>query len=81
MKEIQFKNAKAALSAMVDRALAGEPTVIIRHGRKEAVLVSFAEWTRISKVPSFADLLLAFPGEPNDMPARSRRPARSLRNP
>ena len=79
MKELQLKDAKATLSAVVDRAVAGKPTVITRHGRKEAVLVSFEEWQRISKVPSFADLLLAFPGEPADVPKRSRKPARALR--
>jgi len=80
MKEIQLKDAKATLSAVVDRAVAGEPTVITRHGRKEAVLVSFEEWERVSKVPSFADLLLAFPGEPVDIPERTRKPARALRD-
>jgi len=80
MKEIQLKDAKATLSAVVDQAVAGEPTIITRHGRKEAVLVSFAEWLRISRVPSFADLLLAFPGEPEDIPERPRKPARALRN-
>jgi antitoxin Phd len=79
MKEIQLKDAKATLSSVVDRAVAGEPIVITRHGRKEAVLVSFAEWTRISRAPSFADLLLAFPGEPGDIPERRRKPARALR--
>jgi prevent-host-death family protein len=78
MKQIQLKDAKATLSAVVDRAVAGEPTIITRHGRKEAVLVSFEEWERVSKVPSFADLLLAFPGEAGDIPERSRRPARTL---
>ncbi len=43
------------------------------------MLVSFEEWERISKVPDFADLLLAFPGEPADIPERSRKPARALR--
>jgi antitoxin Phd len=81
MKEIQLKDAKATLSAVVDRAIAGEPAVITRHGRKEAVLVSFEEWERVSKVPSFADLLLAFPGEPGDIPKLSRKPARTLRDP
>lgn len=81
MKEIQLKDAKATLSAVIDRAVAGEPTVITRHGRKDAVLVSFADWQRISRVPSFADLLLAFPGEPDDIPERSRKPARALRDP
>jgi prevent-host-death family protein len=80
MKEIQLKDAKATLSAVVDRAVAGEPTVITRHGRKEAVLVSFEEWERVSKVPSFAELLLAFPAEPGDIPARSRKPARAFRD-
>lgn len=78
MKQIQLKDAKATLSAVVDRAVGGEPTVITRHGRKEAVLVSFEEWERVSKVPSFADLLLAFPGEAGDIPERSRKPARTL---
>lgn len=78
MKEIQLKDAKATLSAVVDRAVAGEPSVITRHGRKEAVLVSFEEWQRISKVPSFADLLQAFPGGPEDIPERARKPARAL---
>ena len=79
MKEIQLKDAKATLSAVVDRAVAGEPSIITRYGRKEAVLVSFEEWERISKVPSFADLLLAFPVKPEDIPERSRKPARALR--
>ncbi|NLS16588.1 type II toxin-antitoxin system Phd/YefM family antitoxin [Rhizobium sp. P40RR-XXII] len=79
MKEIQLKDAKATLSAVVDQAVAGEPTVITRHGRKEAVLVSFEEWQRVSKVPEFADLLLIFPGEPADIPERSRKPAQALR--
>lgn len=80
MKELQLKDAKATLSAVVDSALAGEPTVITRHGRKEAVVVSFEEWERVSKTPSFADLLLAFPGEPGDIPERSHKPARALRD-
>ncbi|WP_374445215.1 type II toxin-antitoxin system Phd/YefM family antitoxin [Stella sp.] len=78
MKELQIKDAKATLSAVVDRAIAGEPTVITRHGRKEAVLVSFEEWQRFANAPSFADLLLAFPGEPRDIPERRRKPARAL---
>jgi prevent-host-death family protein len=80
MKELQLKDAKATLSAVVDQAVAGEPTVITRHGRKEAVVVSFEEWERVSKVPSFADLLLAFPGDRDDIPERSRKPARALRD-
>lgn len=79
MREIQLKNAKATLSAVVDQAVAGEPSVITRHGRKEAVVLSFEEYERLALVPSFADLLLAFPGDPDDIPARSGKPARTLR--
>jgi prevent-host-death family protein len=79
MKELQLKDAKATLSAVVDSAVAGEPTVITRHGRKQAVVVSFEEWQRVSKIPSFASLLLAFPGGPGDIPERPRKPARTLR--
>ncbi len=78
MKEIQLKDAKATLSAVIDRAVAGEPSIITRRGRKEAVLVSFEEWERISKVPSFADLLLAFPGEQQVISGRRRKPPRAL---
>jgi prevent-host-death family protein len=76
VKEFSLKDAKAALSALVDHAVAGEPTVITRDGSKKAVLVSFDEWERLSKVPSFANLLLAFPGEPDDIPERTHKHSR-----
>lgn len=72
MKELHLKDAKATLSAVVDWAVAGEPTVITRQGRKEVVLISFEEWERLSKVPSFPHLLLAFPGGPDDIPERAQ---------
>lgn len=76
MKEIQLKDAKATLSAVVDRAIAGEPAVITRHGHKQAVIISFEEYQRLSKVPSFGALLASFPGEPDDIPVRNRKPVR-----
>jgi prevent-host-death family protein len=79
MHEIQLKDAKAALSAVVDKAVAGEPSVITRRGRKEAVVLSFQEYERLARVPSFGELLAAFPGEPADIPERQRKPARALR--
>ena len=80
MKEIQLKDAKATLSAVVDKAVAGEPSVITRHGRKEAVVLSFEELPgALLDVPSFGELLVAFPGGPEDLPARRRKPARALR--
>jgi prevent-host-death family protein len=79
MKEIQLREAKATLSAVVEAAEKGEPTTITKHGRPAAVIVSHGEWTRLkTRVPSFADLLLAVPSlDPQDLP--KRRPARAVR--
>ena len=38
MREIQLRDAKATLSAVVDDAMRGKPSVITRHGRREAVV-------------------------------------------
>lgn len=78
MREIQLKDAKATLSAVVDQAVAGTPVVITRHGRKQAVILSFEDYERLSRVPSFGQLLAAFPGELGDIPLRSRRPTRKV---
>jgi antitoxin Phd len=76
MQEIQLRDAKAHLSAVVDAAIRGEPAVITRHGRKQAVILSFAEWERLSRVPSFGRLLMAAPLEADDPPARDVAPIR-----
>jgi prevent-host-death family protein len=74
MRKIQLKDAKASLSAVVDDALRGKPSLITRHGKPEAVILSFAEWERLSCVPSFGRLLMAVPlGEG---PERNRAPMR-----
>jgi prevent-host-death family protein len=41
--------AKAKLSEVIDRALAGGPQTITRHGRTAVVLVSAEEWERKTK--------------------------------
>jgi antitoxin Phd len=78
MKEIQLKDAKATLSAVVDDAVCGQPALITRHGRPQAVVVGYQEWQRLSRIPSFGRLLMAAPLEKGDLPRRSRKP---LRNP
>jgi prevent-host-death family protein len=78
MHEIQLRDAKATLSAVVDRARNGEPSVITRHGRREAVVLSFEEWERLSCVPSFGRLLMAAPLESGDLPARIGEALRHL---
>jgi antitoxin Phd len=70
MRRIQLKDAKAKLSAIVDKAMRGKPSVITRRGKPAAVILSFAEWKRLSRVPSFGCLLMSAPLEPGDLPER-----------
>lgn len=76
MREIQLRDAKATLSAVVDSAVHGEPAVITRHGKPQVVVLSFKEWERLSRVPSFGRLLMAAPIAP-DLPERDRTPPRT----
>jgi antitoxin Phd len=76
MRKIQLKDAKANLSAVVDQATRGKPSLITRHGKPEAVVLGFADWERLSRVPSFGRLLMSAPLEPGDLPERDRAPMR-----
>jgi len=70
MHEIQLRDAKATLSAVVDQARQGKPSIITRHGRPAAVVLSFEEWQRLSQVPSFGRLLMEAQLDPEDLPER-----------
>ncbi len=72
MKEVQLRDAKAKLSAFVDSAVEGRPCVITRHGKPQAVILGYADWERLSQVPSFGRLLMAAP-EGLEAPRRDRR--------
>jgi antitoxin Phd len=72
----QLKDAKTNLSAVVDQATQGKPSVITRHGKPQAVVLGFADWQRLSRVPSFGRLLMSVPLEPGDLPERNRGPMR-----
>jgi antitoxin Phd len=76
MRKIQLKDAKANLSAVVDQATRGKPSVITSHGKPEAVVLGFADWERLSHVPSFGRLLMSAPLEAGDLPDRNRAPLR-----
>ena len=76
MREIQLRDAKATLSAVVDEAVDGQPSVITRRGKREAVIISFAEWEKLSHIPSFGRLLMSAPLEPGDIAERSAGPVR-----
>ena len=75
MREIQLKDARAALSSLVDDAVRGEPSIITRHGKPEAVVVGFQEWERLAHVPSFGRLLMSAPIAAGDLPGRNRKPS------
>ena len=77
MREISLKDAKATLSSVVDDAVAGKLSVIMRHGKREAVVVSIKEWERLTQVPSFGRLLMSAPLCVADLPRRNRKPLRS----
>jgi prevent-host-death family protein len=78
MREIQLRDAKATLSAVVDAAVRGEASVITRHGKPQAVVIGFDEWKRLSNVPSFGRLLMSAPVAPGDLPERDRSPLREI---
>ena len=78
MRKIQLKDAKARLSSVVDDAVRGKSSIITRHGKREAVLLSYEAWERLSDVPSFGRLLMSAPLEDGDTPPRSKGPLRDL---
>lgn len=77
MREVQLREAKATLSAVVDAAAQGEPALITRHGRPAAVVLGYEDWRRLSSVPSFASLIMSAPLEPGDLPERDQTPMRT----
>jgi antitoxin Phd len=76
MREIQLRDAKANLSAVVDEAMQGNPAVITRHGKPQAVVVSYEEWERLSHVPTFGRLLMSALSTADDLPGRNSSPLR-----
>jgi antitoxin Phd len=76
MRKIQLKDAKANLSSVVNQATRGKPSVITRHGKPEAVVLGFADWERLSQVPSFGRLLMSAPLEKEDLSKRNSSPMR-----
>jgi antitoxin Phd len=78
LREIQIRDAKARLSAVVDDAVRGEPAIITRRGKREAIILSFTDWERLCRMPSFGRLLMAAPIGADDLQERDRtmlRPA------
>ena len=65
---LTLQDAKNRFSAVVEAALAGRPQEVTRRGKPAVVVVAADEYHRLvqaaqSKRMSFAEHLLAFPGE------------------
>ncbi|MER9892029.1 type II toxin-antitoxin system prevent-host-death family antitoxin [Mesorhizobium sp. M0119] len=77
MKTMQLREAKASLSALVEAAENGEPTVITKHGEPAAMVGPIDEGRKLHPKNSqkdFVDFLLQYPGgmelERNESPSR-----------
>jgi prevent-host-death family protein len=59
-----MRDAEATFLTLIDAAEHGRPTTITRHGRPVAVVVPIEDARRLygEDRPSFADILLSFPG-------------------
>jgi antitoxin Phd len=79
MRKVQLKDAKANLSSVVNEAVNGEPAIITRHGKPEAVVLGFKEWERLARVPTFGQLLMSAPLQTGDLPRRNRSPVRRVK--
>ncbi|MBD3787425.1 MAG: type II toxin-antitoxin system Phd/YefM family antitoxin [Sphingomonadales bacterium] len=71
------QDAKNKFSAVVEAALAGQPQEVSRRGKPAVVVVSVEEYHRllagaVQARESFAEHLLAFPGE--DLPRAKAAP-------
>ena len=49
MDVLPFREARAKLSAVVKRAAAGQPIVITRRGKKDAVVMSLSDYERLAR--------------------------------
>ena len=74
MRQVQLREAKARLSAIVENAALGESAVITRRGQPRAVIVGINEWNRLRSVPSFGHLLAASELNNEDIPPRDQTP-------
>ena len=59
MRTYPLHKARSNFSALVERALSGEPQRVTRHGKEAVIIVSEAAWNaRPKSAPTLADLFL-----------------------
>ena len=62
MEDWTVAQAKAKLSEVIERAMAGRPQTITRHGKTAVVVVDAAEWCRrTERKGTLAEVLAASP--------------------
>jgi prevent-host-death family protein len=74
MRSYPLHEARSEFSKLIDRALAGEPQRVTRHGKEAVVIVSEADWlARPKSAPTLTDLFLKTIGETELVDAISDR--------
>lgn len=70
METHKLNEARANLSRLVDRALAGEPQRVTRHGRAAVVIASEADWQRSQAPrPTLAEVFMRHAARSPDEPS------------
>ena len=71
MKEITLDDAQTGLFSVIEEAAKGDGSVILRHGKPKAVVISYEEFERLSTgAPSFGWLVSKSPLQDSDLPKR-----------
>jgi prevent-host-death family protein len=60
VKTYPINRARAQLSKLVERAVAGEPQRVTRYGKKAVIIVSEEEWRRLRTAPTLGALLAQY---------------------
>jgi prevent-host-death family protein len=75
MRSYPLNEARSQLSRLIDRALAGEPQRVTRHGKDAVVIVSEVEWDKRPKsAPTLIDLILDTVGAGDEPAGIGERP-------
>jgi len=85
MKSYPLNEARADFSKLIERALAGEPQRVTRHGKESVVIVSEADWqARSRSAPTLGHLLAQFaeagmlPEQAANRPWKERTPGAGI---
>ncbi|PYE87232.1 type II toxin-antitoxin system Phd/YefM family antitoxin [Phyllobacterium leguminum] len=80
MKQINLREAKATLSAILDDVEHGEVTTITRHGKAVAMVIPFEQGKKLyPDRPNFIEYLMSGPGFPEGFEMdRNMSPSRDI---